>query len=425
MGKRKHLIIGCGSAALSALKQIRKLGSEDEVKLVTMEDYPPYSPASLPYLVSRRVKESDIRVAGDDYFDQMKAILIRGRRVDSIDTRSQKLNYYNGDSDTYDTLLIASGSEPVMPPVLRQAGALEFHIMDDYINLTKQLKNRTKVTILGAGLVGMELAVALSDRGHEVSVIAPRERILRRYFDAKVGSYIIDLFGESGVPVSLNWGEVVEAKRYSDGIQAKFASGKRLDTHIIIGCIGVKPRVSFVDGSGIRINRGILVDNRMRTNIPSVFAAGDVAEAPDFFTGNNGVSPILPTAVRQGKIAGSNMVGKEVEYEGWLPMNTFNFFGHLATSVGKSTPSEGDEVLIEKEDKKRHYKKVICRDGKLVGATFLDTDVDAGVIQYLIKERVDIDPYKELLIKKPKDVSLWLMLRAEEKKVYPRRLGEV
>jgi len=417
MGKHKHLMIGCGAAALSALKQIRKLGSEDEVKLVTMEDYLPYSPASLPYLVSRRIKESDVQVTDDDYFDQMKATLIRGRRVISIDTQSQKLYYDNGESDTYDTLLIASGSEPVMPPVLKKAGALEFHIMDDYINLTKHLKNRTKVTILGAGLVSIELAVALRERGHEVSVIAPRERILRRYFDGEVGSYIIDLLGESGVPVSLNWGEVVEARRYRDGIQAKFASGKRLDTHIIIACIGVKPRVSFVDGSGIMINQGILVDKRMRTNIPSVFTAGDVAEAPDFFTGNNGVNPILPTAVRQGKIAGSNMVGEEVEYEGWLPMNTLNFFGHLATSVGESTPSKGDEVLIEKEEKKRHYKKVIYRDGKLVGATFIDTDVDAGVIHYLIKERVDIDPYKDLLIKKPKDVSLWLMLKAEKKSI--------
>lgn len=416
MEKRKHLIIGCGSAALSALKQIRKLGSEDEVKLVTMEDYPPYSPASLPYLVSERIKESDIQVVDDDYFDQMKATLIRGRRVDSIDTQGQKVNYDNGESDTYDTLLIASGSEPVVPPVLREARALEFHTMDDYIYLTKQLKNRIKVTILGAGLVGMELAVALSERGHEVNVIAPRERILRRYFDTAVGSYIIDLFAENGVPVSLNWGEVIEARRYSDGIQAKFASGKRLDTHILIACIGVKPRVLFVDSSAIRIKRGILVNNRMRTNIPNVFAAGDVAEAPDFFTGNNGLNPILPTAVRQGKIASSNMVGKEVEYEGWLPMNTFNFFGHLATSVGKPTPSEGDEVLIEKEHKKRRYKKIICRDGKLLGATFLDTDVDAGVIQYLIKERVDIDPYKELLIKKPKEVSLWLMLEAGKKK---------
>ena len=416
MKKRKHLIIGCGSAALSALKQIRKLGSEDEVKLITMEDYSPYSPASLPYLVSGRIKESDIQVVADDYFDQMKATLIRGRRVDSIDTRSQKVNYDNGGSDTYDTLLIASGSEPVVPQVLKEAGALEFHIMDDYVYLTKQLNNRTKVTILGAGLVGMELAVALNERGHEVNVIAPRERILRSYFDAEVGGYIIDLFSKNGVPVSLNWGEVIEARRYRDGIQAKFATGKRLDTHILIACIGVKPRLLFVDGSGIRINQGILVDSRMRTNIPNVFAAGDVAEAPDFFTGNNGLNPILPTAVRQGKIAGSNMVGTEVEYEGWLPMNTFNFFGHLATSVGESTPSEGDEVLIEKEHKKLRYKKIICRDGKLLGATFLDTNVDAGVIQYLIKEMVNIDPYKELLIKKPKDVSLWLMLEAEKKK---------
>jgi phenylglyoxylate dehydrogenase epsilon subunit len=153
----------------------------------------------------------------------------------------------------------------------------------------------------------------------------------------------------------------------------------------------------------------------MRTNIPTVFAAGDVAEAADFFTGREGLNPILPNAALQGKIAGSNMVDKKVDYEGWLPMNTFNFFGHLAVSVGKAVPSEGEDVFMEKDGNRGSYKKIICKEGTLLGAAFIDTDVDAGVFQYLIRRKIDIDKHKESLVKAPRETGLWLMHEAEKK----------
>ena len=188
---------------------------------------------------------------------------------------------------------------------------------------------------------------------------------------------------------------------------------------MLLVCIGVKPRISFLTGSGIIVNEGVAVDDQMRTNIPSVFAVGDVAEARDFFSSRTGLNPILPNAVLQGKIAGSNMVDKRADYEGWLPMNTFNFFGHLAASVGKVIPSEDDEVFVEKDGSNGYYRKIICKEGRLLGATFLDTDVDTGVFQYLIKRKVDIDTYKEMLIRTPREVSLWLMHEAERKEAVP------
>ena len=115
MKKRKHLIIGCGTAALSALKQIRKVNSEDEVNLVTMESHPPYSPMSLPYVISERVSRSDIQMVPDDFFSQMNATLLKNRRVVRVDSKDQRVTYDNGESDTYDRLLIATGSDPIVP----------------------------------------------------------------------------------------------------------------------------------------------------------------------------------------------------------------------------------------------------------------------------------------------------------------------
>jgi phenylglyoxylate dehydrogenase epsilon subunit len=412
--KHKHLIIGCGSAALSALKQIRKLGSEDEVKLVTMEPYSPYSPMSLPYLVSGRRKEPEIYIADDGFFHRMKSTLVTGKRVERIDPDQNKIVYDNGETEGYDTLLIATGSTPILQPVLRQAGVPGFHIMDDYLSL-KNLEDKRQITLLGAGFVGMELAVAFSERGHRVSVIAPRERILRSYFDPDLDDIIINLFNDHGIDVNLGWGEVSEIHSNNGRFVVAFSGGHTTETDNLIAATGVEPRMTFLDGSGINLNKGIVVDRMMRTNIDNIFSAGDVAEAPSFLTGKNGLSLIHPSAVEQGKIAGSNMIGEDAIYDGWISMNIFNFLGHLAVSIGDFTPSEGDYVLEKKKATHKKYRKIVFRDDRLVGANFFNIDIDGGAIRYLIKSRIEIGPHKDLLLKKPKETSLWLMSQAEKK----------
>jgi phenylglyoxylate dehydrogenase epsilon subunit len=413
--KKKHLIIGCGTAALSALKQIRKVSSEDVVKLVTMESHPPYSPMSLPYVVSKRVSRSDIQMVDDDFFKQMDATLLTNRRVLQVDPGNRNVTYDNGEGEGYDRLLIATGSEPIVPPLLKAAGCFGFHVMDDCLNVIDQLKNKRRVGILGAGLVAMELAVALKERGCQVTVIAPRERILRRYFDTEASRWIIDIFEKNGVRIHLNWGEATSAQKSEGEIRVRFGQDRKLETDMLIAGIGVIPRVSFLRDSGIAINEGIRVDRRMRTNVPTVFAAGDVAEAADFFTGQEGLNPILPNAVHQGRVAGSNMVDKELDYEGWLPMNTFNFFGHLAVSVGKAAPSGGEDVLTEKNGSRASYRKIICKGGRLLGAAFIDTDVDVGVFQYLIRKKIDLGKHPDLLLQAPRETGLWLMHEAEKR----------
>ncbi|MFH1349927.1 MAG: FAD-dependent oxidoreductase [Pseudomonadota bacterium] len=416
MSKRKHLIIGCGSAALSALKQIRKLGSEDEVKLVTMETYPPYSPMSLPYLLSGRRKDSEIYLTEGNFFEDMNATLSTGRRVERIDTNNRSVIYDDKESETYDTLLIASGSEPVRPRIkgLDEAGFLGFHTLNDYRELDRLLKRETEVAILGAGLVGMELAAALSQRGHKVTVLEKEKEVLPLSFDQSVGAFISHIFSGQGIDI-FTGREVIEVKKAGNRLEVVCTNSDIFKADLMVCCVGVASRLSMLNGSGIKANRGVLVDNRMRTNIDGIYAAGDVAETVNFFTGKNDLNPILPSAVEQGKIAGSNMIGEEALYDGWLPMNVYNFFGHFAVSIGEFEPSQGDQVLTEKDDDRSQYKKIVYRDDRIVGANFFNIDLDAGVMKYLIRNRIDIGPYKELLLEKPKETSLWLMLEAEKK----------
>lgn len=411
MKKRKQIIIGSGTAALSALKQIRKAGCDDEVFVLTMENYAPYSPMSLPYVVSERVTGQAIQMVPGNFFDLMGATFLKEAKVTSIVPSEKKIVLDGGKSMAYDRLLIASGSDPIIPDIARSVGGMGFHVMDDCLSLIKHLNGKKKIVILGAGLVAMEMAAALREKNHEIVVIAPRERVLRNYFDIEASGRIISLFESQGVTIHLNWGELIQAERAGSSVGMRFGNGGTISADILLSCIGVKARTSFLAGSGIEIGQGVKVDRQMKTNIPDIFAAGDVAEAADFFSGRQGVNPILPSAVGQGKTAGTNMADQESVYEGWLSMNTFNFFGHLATSVGKTVPDEGDEVLVTKNG---DYRKVISREGRLLGASFLDTDIDAGVIQYLIRRGVILGRYKDALLEVPREVAFWLMHEAEE-----------
>jgi phenylglyoxylate dehydrogenase epsilon subunit len=414
--KKEFLIIGCGTAALSALKQMRRVNSEGRVKLITMEPHLPYSPTSLPYYVSGRIKEPEIAMVTDGYFEQMKAELVRGKRVEHIDTGKGEIIYDSKGRESYDSVLIATGSEPVLPPIpgLKDRQVLHLRTLDDAKQLRIKMEGTETAIVLGAGMIGMHMAECLAGGGVKVMVVEMLPQILPAYFDEDASRMIQSVLERHGVvfftnhrPSKVGW-----LKR---GVELFLEGGEVLKADLLLIATGVKARLSFLNGSGIKINEGILVDGEMRTNIPNVFAAGDVAEAKSFLTGSKGLNPILPNAVEQGKIAGSNMAGRQVEYEGWLPMNTLNYFGHLALSVGKPNPSEGDEVRIEKDVDKGVYKKIIHRDGRLLGATFLDTDLHSGVFQYLIKKRVVIRGYDDWLMKMPGETSLWMMHETEKR----------
>jgi NAD(P)H-nitrite reductase large subunit len=413
-GQRKHLIIGSGAAGLAAARTIRSLSKDDKIKMVTRENMLPYSLAALPYLISGKVAESDLWLIGDPALEELNITLTRGKEVTTVASQEKKLIYDDGEHENYDTLLVASGSYPVPPPIkgLDEVEFSPFHTLDDFRVLRERLKGKNKVLVYGGGLVAVEMAIALVEAGYEVTLTV-RSRILRRYFDPEVVDMIKPLLVEKGVHIR-EGGTIEEARREDGHVRLEFSDGSSLTTEALATGTGVKPSISFLADSGLDINEGVLVDRHLQTNVADVYAAGDVAEAPGFFTGERGLSPIWPSAVRQGKVAGRNMAGEETEYKGWIPMNILHFFGHRAFSVG-ITDGPGTEVLHDIDDEHNAYKK-LCFDGEhLIGASFLDVDVFPGLFGYLIEHRVTISAdERELLLSKPRETSSWLMLRTEK-----------
>ena len=414
MAKRKHLIIGCGAAAFAALRKIRSLSSEDEVVMVTKENHLPYSLAALPYIISGRIGEADLWLADEDYLKQIGCSLLKGKEVTEVHPERKQVTYKDGEQEGYDTLLIASGSQPTTLRIkgLEEVGFATFHTLDDCQGLKQQLTGKQDIVIYGGGLVAIELAIALLEAGYRVKLIV-RSRILRRYFDPDAGDMIRDILISHGAQIYEGI-QIEEVKKSQRRIEIALSDGNAMDIDIIAIALGVKPSASFLEGSGIKMRDGILVDPRMRTNVENIYAAGDVAESPDFFAGNPGLNPILPSAVDQGTVAGSNMSGEEADYEGWLSMNILSFFGHRALSIGMLDGNEC-QILKVSDAQKKQYKKLAYKDDRLVGATFIDVDLFPGVIQYLIRKGVNVGQHAELLFQKPKEISTWFMLETERK----------
>lgn len=414
MPNRKHLIIGCGAAAFAAGQRIRSLSPEDEVVMVTKDNHLPYSLAALPYIISGRIAEADPWLSDEDCLRKMGCSLIKGKEVTAVHPEHKQVSYKDGSLESYDSLLIATGSQPVMVNIkgLEEAGFATFHTLDDCRGLKQQLTGKQDIAIYGGGLVATELAIALLEAGYRVKLIV-RSRILRRYFDQEAGDMIEDILASHGAQIHKD-STIEEVKKSRKRIRIALSTGGAVDADIIAIALGVRPSAPFLKGSEVKMREGVLVDHRMRTNREDIYAAGDVAESPDFLSGNPGLNPILPSAIDQGKVAGSNMAGEEVDYEGWLPMNILSFFGHRAFSIG-TFDGDGCKILKASDAQKKRYKKLAYKDDWLVGASFVDVDLFPGVFQYLIRKKINLGQYAELLFKKPKEISTWLMLEAERK----------
>lgn len=339
--------------------------------------------------------------------------MAKGKEVVGLKVDQKEVIYQDGGREQYDSLLIASGSEPMKPPIrgLETVGFIGFHTIKDSRELSKKLDGKKEVTLYGGGMVALEIATALLERGLKVKIIV-RSRIARGYFDEQGGAFIELILRQQGAEF-YGGSKIDEIREIKGRTKIILSDGRSLDTDVLIVSAGIEPRISFLAGTGILINRGVLVDKQMRTNLPDVYAAGDVVEAFDFFFGQAGINAITPSAIQQGLVAGANMAGEKMEDKGWIPMNLFKFFGHTAFSIGLS-PRPSYQVLKKKDDPSGISKEFVFQENRLAGARFIDVDIDPGILRYLIEEKVDIGEFKEELLEHPQETSRRLMLRSEQ-----------
>ena len=410
-----YLIVGASHAALSALHAIRLHDAEQEVTILTRDDSLPYSPTVLPYVVSGRSDPGRVFLRDEGYFAEHKVNYRRGAKVQKVNAGTSAVELADGSKIGFDKLLLATGAAPMLPPIPGLAG-LKFHVLrtlPDALALREALPRIKRALVLGGGLIGMHAAENLAKGGVEVSVVELQPHVLSGYFDAEASAMIESVFTAKGVHLLLG-ARVASFTPQGEGCRATLADGTELQADLLLVATGIAPVTDFLAGSCVETERGVLVDEHMRTNIANIWAAGDVAQACGFFSSERIINGILPDAVDQGRIAGMAMAedpGSKT-YTGGVPLNTYSFFGQQAVSVGVhegALEQSGVEVQKQVDTAQNTYLKIVLKDNRLAGIFGVNTAFDPGIMWELILRAIDLGEEKLAFLRSPQQTARALM----------------
>jgi NAD(P)H-nitrite reductase large subunit len=397
---KRYLIIGSGPAALSAIETIRKRDLTSEILLLSEEPYPPYSRPLISYLLAGKIEEERIYFKGRDFYERYDVTAYLGERAVGLNTKEGMVYTSKDNRFSYDKLLIATGGKPIVPPVGGRdlEGIFTFTKLDDVKEIRKYLeeKKAEKAVVIGGGLIGLKATEALMELGIKITIVELADRILGLTLDKKASSILQSALEREGVRVIT--GNTAQELRGREKVEeVVLRSGEVIPTDIVLFAIGVSPAVDFLSKSELKVNRGVLVNERMETNIPNIYAAGDVVELDNILMGRKQVIAIWPNASDGGKVAGENMLGGESEFRGSFPMNSVEICGIPTISMGITEPENQDyEVLIK--EKEGEYKKIVIKDGRIIGAVFVGNIDRVGIYCGLIKEGMDVSGFKERLL---------------------------
>lgn len=395
-----YCIVGNSIAATAAIEGIRSLDRTGSITIISEEKDPVYGRPLISYWLEEKVKNEQMFYRAPDFYTRYKAKVLLDTKVVGINSEKGTIALANGEEIKYDKLLVSSGGKPIVPPipgVTPEAYSCFFNY-EDVRNLKNRVKPGDHVAVLGGGLTGLKAMESLHRLGVNVSVIELADRLLGTIMN-KTGSEIAASFlREKGVRLYL--GNTIERiEPAGEDYLFHLKDQTVLTCRLLVMAIGVSPRVDFLKNSGLTINRGIVVDSSQQTNLPAIFAAGDVAEVPDFLTGKPVVAPILPNAYTQGRIAGINMAGGKEKFEGSLAYNAIGFLGLHTVSMGLSNLEDPDLEILEEKDLRLHtYRRLILRDNRLIGAIFIESIGRAGLYNDLIRSRTDLRPFKDQLL---------------------------
>ena len=398
----KYLIIGNSAAAVGAVEAIRRNDKGNSITMISDEPHHVYSRPLISYLLAGHTKEDKMYYRDESFYKENNVETVFNKRVTGVDTKKKQVILEDKKKIDYDKLLIATGGTPFVPPIKGKdrKNVYTFTKWSDATEILKVSKNVKKAVVIGAGMIGLKAIEGLNAIGIDVTVVELAPEVLSRALDKDASRIVQRKMEEAGVEVITN-NEVVEITgKGNTATGVVLRDKKKIKCDLVIVAIGVIPNTGFIKESGIKINRGIVVDEKMETNIKGVYAAGDVVEALNMLTNEKMPIPIWPLAYRQGSIAGDNMSGGSSVYKGGFPMNSIEFPGAPTISLGIIDPrGEGYESLIKNDSKNGNYKRIIIKNERLVGAILVGDDVDrAGILTGLIKEQKPVTAFKDKLL---------------------------
>ena len=452
----KHVILGAGPAGVIAAETIRKHAPHVSIVIVGDEDEAPYSRMAIPYLLMGSVGESGTHLRHDSAHFSKLGIEVRRTRCTALDSARRSLSLSDGSTLGFDKLLIATGSQPVSPPIpgINSPDVHPCWTLADARAIIQKASKGKRVLQMGAGFIGCIIMESLAARGVELTVVEMGDRMVPRMMGPTAGGMIkawcehkgVRVFTgakvESIAPASaapaaadaaaaagtggglidkivnlFTGGSAPEPSAASaapaTGWQVRLSTGQTLSADLIISATGVRPNIGFLEKSGVKCLLGVLTDEHMQTNVAGIYAAGDCAEAFDKVSGKTIVSAIQPNAADQAYVAAMNMAGKRAQLKGVTQINVLDTLGLVSTSFGdwQGVPG-GEHVELTDKAAGRHLSLQFKGD-VLVGCNSLGWTDHVGVMRGLVQGQIPLGEWKDALMKDPTQLMPAYLARAQ------------
>ena len=391
----RYIIVGGSAAAISAVESIRSLDHESRIDLFSDEETPLFSRVLLPYYVAEELSKPLLNFRTSDFFDEKMVTPHMGVKVTYVNPKDKTIKAADGKEYAFDKLLLATGGKAIVPPIpgIDKEGISTLKTMADAEKILNMKGKRA--VVIGAGSIGVEACISLTRRGIKATLLEQLGQVMPTVFDAEAAAIVQQRIEDLGIEVIT--GE--KALKFTGGkhVRSVVTDTRELPCDMVVLSVGVRPASELALQAGLTLGdmKGIRVDDCLMTSAQDIYAAGDVAETYDIARNTYFLNAIWPCAFEQGNIAGLNMAGQKTLYPGSYRRNSIgNFIGIPAISMGvthsdacaiQSDEDEFREIRVRTKDS---YKKLILKNGKIVGAILVGQTQKAGLMSILLRKQV-------------------------------------
>ncbi len=375
----KIIIIGNGAAGIAAAEAVRKKDADAEIIMLNSERYYHYSRPRVIEFLAGKVSLEQITIKNSEFYEKNRIRLVMLVKVEKIDPAKKTVYLEGGIDETYDKLIIAAGAYSFLPPVegSDSEGVFTLRTIDDAKAIIEYAKDKNEAVLVGGGLLGIEAAISLTALGLKTTVVEVFDRLLPRQLDAECAAHLQKLLEEKSLNFLLPR-QSASIVKDGAGLKLNFKDGSYVSAGLILFSAGIRCSMKLAEGSGLAMDKGIKVNNYMETNIPDIYACGDIAEY------NGMVYGIWPAAREQGTAAGLNAAGEKTEYKGSVLSTKLKVAGIDLASLGNIEAGAGVEAFVKKEGSA--IKKIFIKDGKISGAILLGETSKYQALQELMKK---------------------------------------
>jgi nitrite reductase (NADH) large subunit len=380
-----YLIIGNGVAGNAAAENIRKHDPEGKIAVFSLESRPFYYVPALPEYLAGEKAADQITLHPQSWYDQRHIDLYLDTRVTQIDADQKFVETDQGQRFPYDKLLLATGGNSFVPPIkgADSAGVFTLRTLADADRIKAAAAGAQTVVLIGGGLLGLEAGNGLRKLGLKVIVVEFFPRLLPRQMDAAGAAILARQLEDMGFTFYLG-AKTQEIATGPDGLTVNLESGEKLNGGMVLISAGVRPDLSLAQALGLDIDKGVKVDDTMKTSRDGIYAAGDLIEHRGRFYG------IWPAAMEQGKVAGAAMAGAAAQYEGTLPSNALKVAGIDLMAAGDIDADGKLTAIVHQNEAHKTYRKLVIQNNVLVGAILLGDIRGSAEIQTAITKKTDL-----------------------------------